>query len=208
MLSPAPSVPDTCRSPQRAPLLRPAAPSATSQRQPPCQPRSGHSLEGHGQRGWGIVTYYSCTEPSASPQPGPPCAPWPFPMAAGRCCMAGMQWGPAARGQGTAHTAGDQSQTPVWTPHQPPQAKPSLWPWHEPLGEGTYPRTPPKLCRGDSQGLFFSAAPSRQQLNPCSANDLPANKTFSSPRAPTPTPPQSACDGSALISEWTLMGSA
>lgn len=37
------------------------------------------------------------------------------------------------------------------------------------------------------------------QLNQCSANNLPANKTFSSLSLLPPTPPQSVCDGSALI---------
>lgn len=87
----------------------------------------------------------------------------------------------------------------------------------EPLGEGNNPRAflfffffgrPRACCCPPLPFFFFSCAPlpvllprwgAELQLNQCSANNLPANKAFSSLSLLPPTPPQSACDGSALI---------
>ena len=52
------------------------------------------------------------------------------------------------------------------------------------------PSAPPVLLPRSGAGI---------QLNQCSANNLLANKTFSSLSLLPPTPPQSVCDGSALI---------
>lgn len=59
--------------------------------------------------------------------------------------------------------------------------------WQAP---GAPPSAPPVLLPRPGAGT---------QLNQCSANNLPANKTFSSLSLLPPTPPQSVCDGSALI---------
>lgn len=56
------------------------------------------------------------------------------------------------------------------------------------------PRVPP-LCTP----VLLPRSGAGTQLNQCSANNLPANKTFSSLSLLPPTPPQSVCDGSALI---------
>lgn len=72
--------------------------------------------------------------------------------------------------------------------------------------EGRCPRAPRAFLFWQAPGAPLSAPPvllprpsAGIQLNQCSANNLPANKTFSSLSLLPPTPPQSVCDGSALI---------
>lgn len=155
-----------------------------------------------------------------SPRPPPPHArhPWASPAARPRV----WRWHPKVAGGGWAPDpvgfAARRCQ-PGWgaSPKRGPLGRYQEKCWQPALArgqarEGGCPPAP--RGREQSPGISFLAGPgcppsvppvllprsgARIQLNQCSANNLPANKTFSSLSLLPPTPPQSVCDGSALI---------